>query len=382
MALAVLLGTRPAPTILPSEPLGPISTKLADLSSRGAEIGVVVVGSSRVLRGVLPEALDRGLEQAGCTGIRSYNFGIAGLSLPTIGRLAAALVATAPRPRLLLIEPLGAVGPALRLPNHPITRWALTPRTIPLGWLQIETRKVPGRFGRTPFPTLLRALGVPAQRSIKLEVERGYLASVLTTMLGVGRLQRRLFPPPALRFLQADLVKQQRGFLSFEDAMRSPEAAKTLRGRRLDPKADAEPFRRYLGLVLEAANETPPPTTPAQRSLLHRLLELADPSSSSAPRAGILLPPSVDPRGYRHHRAQAAHVRQCRSPRPMLLLDPRELPALQQMRAWFDRGHLSRWGAARYSAWAGRSLCAALSPEQRRVLRAHRATEVLRTESR
>ena len=86
---------------------GDFSYKLDWLDAHAASIDVVIVGSSRVQRGIVPAAFDAAAASRGVV-VRSFNLGVAGMEpaeADTVVRhLARRLATREDRPRFMLIE--------------------------------------------------------------------------------------------------------------------------------------------------------------------------------------------------------------------------------------------------------------------------------------
>ncbi|MBW2245108.1 MAG: hypothetical protein JRH01_24275, partial [Deltaproteobacteria bacterium] len=240
--VGVLVALEPAPDRLPAESLGGLSSKFTYVEEHRDELNVFFVGSSRVLRAIVPERVDAALADLGCPGVRSYNLGWAGMSAPTMARVAeVASRGPGERPRLVLIEPMAAFGPALRTPSDARARFGNRASTVPLGFLQVWARPAPGHFAKRPVPRALILLGVAPSKAISIGLSVDYLRTLATTELGIGRAQRTAFGDAETWEPER---RDRRGYVSLEQAAAeaSGENRTRLLNRRLDPVADRERF--------------------------------------------------------------------------------------------------------------------------------------------
>ncbi|MBW2244574.1 MAG: hypothetical protein JRH01_21525 [Deltaproteobacteria bacterium] len=355
--LGVLLALEPSPERLPAESLPGLSSKFAYVEEHRDELDIFFVGSSRVLRGIVPERVDAALAALGCPGVRSYNLGFAGMSAPTMARVAeVASRGPSERPRLVLIEPMGAFGPALRTPTDARARFGNRASTVPLGFLQIWARPAPGVLGERPIPRALIFLGVAPSLAISIDLSVEYLGTLATTELGVGRAQRFAFGVPKLGGPESPQQLAQRGYFSLEQAAAeaSGEWRTRLLERRMDPVADRERFALVTRQMAEAAVAPAEPLSTVERLFVERLLASGDGPHS---RAGALLPPTIHTHNQKWVRDVAHHLAKTAPEQPVAIVPPDELPELYEMENWHDRGHLAERGARLFSEALASDLC-------------------------
>ena len=336
-----------------------MSDKLAYVEAHRDELDIFFVGSSRVLRAIVPEVVDAAMAELGCPGVRSYNLGGAGMSVPMIARVAE-VVSRGPgeRPHLVLIEPIGAFGPALRLPQNPRARFGNSASTLSLGFLQIWARPAPGQFAEEPLPHALNMLGLAPRLAVRIGLTLDHLRTLSVARLGLGQAQRAVFHEPSSPNPHASVLGVQRGYFSLEQTLEDLEGARRRRllDRRLEPVEDGEVFANVIRAMVEAAAAAPEPLSGLERLLVERLLASGDGPHSLA---GALLPPTVRYDGIIWARDVAHHLMQNAPVRPVVFVPPDELPRLYEMPNWFDRGHLAEAGARLFSEALARDLCPA-----------------------
>lgn len=357
ITVAILLALEPSPERLPAESLGGLSSKFAYVEEHRDELDIFFVGSSRVLRAIVPERVDAALAALGCPGVRSYNLGWAGMSAPTMARVAeVASRGPSKRPRLVLIEPMAAFGPALRTPTDVRARFGNRASTVPLGFLQIWARPAPGQFGKRPIPRALIFLGVPPSPAISIGLSVDYVRTLATTELGVGRAQRFAFGAPESWEPESPQQLAQRGYVSLEQATAeaSGEMRTRLLDRRLDPVADREKFEGVTRDMAKVAVAPAEPLSTVERLFVERLLASGDGPYS---RAGALLPPTIRYDALEWVRDVAQHLAETAPDRPVVIVPPDELPELYEMENWHDRGHLAERGARLFSEALAGDLC-------------------------
>ncbi len=355
--VVILLTLEPSPERLPAESLGGLSSKFAYVEEHRDELDIFFVGSSRVLRAIVPERVDSALAALGCPGVRSYNLGWAGMSAPTMARVAeVASRGPGERPRLVLIEPMAAFGPALRTPSDVRARFGNRASTVPLGFLQIWARPAPGQFAEHPVSRALIFLGVASRSAISVGLSLDYLRTVATTELGIGRAQRLAFGAPEAWPRVSPEQLDQRGYLSLEQstAEATGEMRTRLLERRMDPVADRERFEVVTRQMADVAVAPAESLSTVERLFVERLLASGDGPHS---RAGALLPPTVRTDALKWVRDVAHHLAETAPDRPVVIVPPDELPELYEIESWHDRGHLAERGARLFSEALASDLC-------------------------
>ncbi len=349
LLVGLLLASEPAERF-PLETLGRLSDKLAYLDEHRAELDLVFVGSSRVFRAIVPDVVDAEAARLGCVGLRSYNLGWPGMSAPMMARVAQR-VSRAPgeRHRVVLIEPVGAHGPALQLAAHPHARFANSAATAPLGFLQLWVR---------PPAEQLASSRLPA-RLTQLRLSLRYLATLLASSLPVGSAQRAAFAEAPLPEPPDELLRAQRGYHGLEQAVRTgdPEVRALLEKRRLDRSRDAAAFAGWVSDLERAKAGERAPLSALEARFVEGLLAAAE---GPRTRAGALLPPILRADGLLWSRRVVHHLESRAPERPVAFAPPEDLRPLYAMGRWFDRGHLGDAGARLFSRAVARDLCPAV----------------------
>lgn len=307
--LAEVQGPLRAPSLRPQ-----LEAALADLDDYDA----VVIGSSRVQRGVQPEVLDARLSEPG-RPFRSFNLGVAGMKSFEADRVVSeVLAAGSSRLRVLLIE-----APEWQVDAKPLhmftarfTDWHDLPRT--------------GLVLRSIWrseASLLR----------KIELSWMHVRLFFTRLSNYGSHER--FGPDSGWSRRVERMADVQGYLPLE--IRRGNAARRRAAFVADPSGYEEVVRRLRRRATRGALSDPARTRRYDRESLREQIERIE-------KAGVtpvyLVPPrTVSTADF------AAFAEEGLIPHLIDLRDPLEYPELFDVENRFDKEHMSIRGAREMS---------------------------------
>lgn len=336
--------------LAPYPQMGDLDDKLRFFEARAGDYDTLFFGSSRVLRGVVPEVFDAETARRGMP-TRSFNFGIAGMEgHETAALVRRVLVMEPPRLRRVVVElPDGeSLDPSIRPENRFKTRMVF--------WHDPqETAAAIAASGGSVDETadhLLHGLA----RAGAAGLGRHWLAGMR------DRLGAVIGMPPAhrLRGLDPEELARTGGFEAFSDfAYRNPDAiplrAEFLRG--------LPAYRRDVrGLTAAVPAVERPDDT--------RVADWVVRMTVAIRRAGadpiFLVPPTIRPTPEAYRLAAAGRV-----PGFAAFNDPAAYPRLFAVEHRFDRDHLTTEGAVLFSRLLAARLAGPAGDGDHRLL-AHR----------
>lgn len=350
---AALLGR-----LAPYPQMGDLDDKLRFFEARRDDYDTLFFGSSRVLRGVMPEVFDAEAARRG-EPVRSFNFGIAGME----GHETASLVR-----RVLAMEPSRLRRVVVELPDAEGLGTIIHPEN------RFKARMV---FWHDPEETAA-VIRVAGESSIAAASDHLLHGLAHAGAAGLGRhwlagvrdrLGAAVGLPPAhrLRSLDPEELERTGGFEAFSDFAYE--------------KPDAHPLRRsFLGAVpayrrdlevLSAANGAgglaPARPTPSAVPSDARVADCVARVTAAIRRTGaepvFLVPPTIRPTPEAYRLAAAGRV-----PGFVAFNDPAGYPRLFAVENRFDRDHLTTEGAAHFTRLLAARLTGSAGGVDRRLL--------------
>lgn len=284
---------------------------------------ILFVGTSHVLRGVIPDLVDEAMTQAGCAG-RSVNLGAAGARLQDMALVIDEIAETLPPGQIVVTEGAGfrQIRPRQKLlDNQDGATIALRLRFLPEVLAGLRTNGEPSR------------------------AVLGFLLAALRNELGWHRLYEALTGAvPDNSFGSPELANTQRGFLSSEQD---------------DPAFGADRRKRFLAQVAElgspkglAAAMAPLQNPGPDRAAA--ALALVERIEADGNRAVLLLLPAR--RGTSAVSARGALLLRPTLPAIDLALDQQAVP-YPDPAYFFDDNHVTTLGAEVLSRQIGIGLC-------------------------
>lgn len=315
--------------LAPYPEMGDLDDKLRFFEARRDDYDTLFFGSSRVLRGVMPEVFDAETARGG-EPARSFNFGIAGME----GHETASLVR-----RVLAMEPARLRRVVVELPDAESLGTAIESEN------RFKTRMV---FWHDPEETAaaiaageMRSIGAAADHLLHGLAHAGAAGLGRSALAAVrDRSGAAVGLPPAhrLRPLDPEELARTGGFEAFSDfAYANP---------------DAHPLRRSFLRALPAYRrdvERLIAATPAvELSSDARVAGWVARVTAAIRRAGaepvFLVPPTIRPTPGAYRLAAAGRV-----PGFVAFNDPAAYPRLFAVEHRFDRDHLTTEGAVLFS---------------------------------
>lgn len=347
-AVAFVLTTSLLARLAPYPEMGDVDDKLRFLAAHGDDYDVLFFGSSRVLRGVVPEVFDGEMARLGVP-VRSFNLGADGMGAHETAALVRRVLELEPaRLRWVVVE-LDGWSAHLRPENRLKARMIFWhDRQETLSAIATVARTEPSRRRRLELAAdhLLHL----AARSTAAGRGRDLLGETVDRLRGGSR--RRHETDRALR--------ASGGFEPF-----SPSSYET---------PSTHPFRRRFLQLLPAyrlAVERLPAANRAETDLDGYNLEAVAAQAALIRRAGArpvhLVTPTARPTPELYRLAEAGHA-----PRVLAFNDPVAYPDLFAEDLRFDAEHLTTEGARRFSRLLARRLAAevaAPAPETLRLAR-------------
>lgn len=306
-----------------------LRAKVEHLARSGARYDVLVVGSSRTYRGVDPAALDAAAAQAGHP-VRSFNLALPGMTMFEADRLLRHVLDEGlARPRVALIEALPWEA------GEDWARNAFSARSVQ--WhTPAHTALAIAALGREPRTSTAR----------RLALAFAHVRAAAWALSSHGQGPRWLGADADPYAPDARTIARGAGFVALEDASR-PSVPRRHAAFLADPGAYAAHLRRVTS-----------PRAGAGRAAGYALGALRAQQRALAAhgvRSVYFTTPTTFAVGWAEVLADAGHL-------PDLLAHhgPSRVPELYEPQVRFDREHLDREGARRFSERLGRALARTL----------------------
>lgn len=327
---AALLGA-----IAPYPEMGDVDDKLRFFEAHRDDYDVLFFGSSRVFRGIVPEAFDAEMARRG-RPVRSFNFGADGMGSHETAALVRRVLAMRPRRLTWVVVELDGWSAEILPENRFKTRMVF--------WHdRQETRAALGTVARSE-PSRRRRLEPAADHLLHLAAR--------ASAAGRGRdlvreLRGRWSGAPAERRRTEEELATSGGFKPFSDSAYGTPSTHPFRRRFLE----LLPAYRLAVTRLPAANRT-------ETGLERYNVGAVTGQAAAIRRAGAvpvhLVTPTARPTPELYRLADAGHV-----PHLLAFNDPATYPGLFREEHRFDAEHLSTEGARRFS----RLLAQRLAPD-------------------
>jgi len=303
-----------------------LTPKLEHYEDQHAAYDTIVVGTSRTLYHVQPEAVKTGMAEAGCSGRSVYNFGVFGLRGAELDWLIDQILAD-DRPSLKTV--------IMEQPLEPHREFARV----------TETR---GRYFSGPsfFGQTMDAITTHSESAPK-KVFRAAIAGYGTVydLSGVGRAAEIAFPPAET--IERDAFSfAEDGFEALDDVQ-----AEAVLARNAAFRADIDAFQGKLDRYRAQ------PRIGADQSATY-MIERLNLFKEAGYQPIFYASPSVD---YLDLTPDVADAVSAFAPDLDVLNfnAPDQYPELFDQGFWFDFGHMGRAGAEAFSRQFGEAICRA-----------------------
>lgn len=333
----------------PPNDLDDLSAKIAYFDAHRDAVDIIIVGSSRVYRGINPALVEASIVDHGCRPRTVFNFGLSGMSAPLMAKLMDYIAATATRDHMVFFEPELPLGPEFDFTVTERARFSNQWSTIVPGTLQ---------------------LAASYDGSTRSSINTGilymkYAASFARTGLGVGRLRDLILSKMNEPATPSDpgVPWNQAGFYSLDQELRasSGDQKSTLARRR----AEVTSSSGRAGLAtrfqeMDAALRKPVAASQFQQRYVDYLLDRARLRGITP---AFIFMPMNDAQGAIRQAAMAAYIEKTHPEITVIDANPSHMPDLYQPAFWFDYGHLTAAGAAQLSQYVGVEICQKMKAE-------------------
>ena len=302
-----------------------LSPKLNHFQNHHETYNAVFLGTSRTFYHIVPDEVEQAASEAGCAGMKVYNFGVFGLTGA---------------------EQDWIVSQILETPDLALTHLILED-PLPAERSISEVTSERSRYFHQPalYRSYLENIVSFPEHNAKRAFRAGVFGyGVLHDLSGVGRLSKAIFPP-AKQKPPFDFNFELDGF----EVLGSRSNA-DIEARRADFQSNPNQFTTNL-----AGFDKGPESNSAARAQYH--IQRLERIQNAGIQTGLFISPDTQEVRRTPWIGQAVKTQ-----RPDMSVfnfnQPSETPVLFQREHWFDFSHLNETGAILLSQSVGRQLCA------------------------